>query len=130
MVRKDFVGIGPFPTYILPSTEKSTPPPSANPFAHPSSNFTPSPPHAHRHPSPPRTAQALSMYSPPSDTPEASPSYSSTSTSPASSAPPPTPVGVEDLLAEIVFARIFLGEHVPVSPSKGKMLAFASPAVW
>ncbi|KAI6106560.1 hypothetical protein EDD16DRAFT_1745292 [Pisolithus croceorrhizus] len=130
MVWKDFIGIGLFPTYILPSTEKSTPPLSANPFAHPSSNFTPSPPHAHRHPSPPQTTQALSMYSPPSDTPEASPSYSSTSTSPASSAPPPTPIGVEDLSAEIVFARIFLSEHVPVSPSKGKMLAFASPAMW
>ncbi|KAI6116024.1 hypothetical protein F5141DRAFT_1266388 [Pisolithus sp. B1] len=134
MVRKDFAGIGPFPTYILPSTKKSTPPPSANPFAHPSSNFTPSPPHAHRHPSPPRTAQALPLYSPPSDTPEASPSYSSSSTSPASSAPPPTPVGVEDLSAKIVSASSSPGyssvEHVPAPPSKTKMFAFASPAVW
>ncbi|KAI6113416.1 hypothetical protein EDD16DRAFT_1709534 [Pisolithus croceorrhizus] len=130
MVWKDFIGIGLFPTYILLSTEKSTPPLSANPFAHPSLNFTPSPPHAHCHPSPPWTAQALSMYSSPSDTPEASPSYSSTSTSPTSSAPPPTPIGIEDLLVEIIFARIFLGEHVPVSPSKRKMPAFASPIVW
>ncbi|KIK25447.1 hypothetical protein PISMIDRAFT_96826, partial [Pisolithus microcarpus 441] len=32
MVRKDFGGIGPFPTYILLSTKKSMPPLSANPF--------------------------------------------------------------------------------------------------
>ncbi|KAF8434992.1 hypothetical protein L210DRAFT_3409429 [Boletus edulis BED1] len=29
MIRKDFVGPGPYPTYILPSTKKSTPPPTA-----------------------------------------------------------------------------------------------------
>ena len=33
MIRKDFVGPGPYPTYVLPSTMKSTPPPTANPFA-------------------------------------------------------------------------------------------------
>ncbi|KAI6119181.1 hypothetical protein EDD16DRAFT_1583002 [Pisolithus croceorrhizus] len=88
MVRKDFVGIGPRRPLCLPI-----------PLPIPVSNFTPSPPHAHRHPSPPWTAQALSMYSPPSDTPEASPSYSSTSTSPVSSAPPPTPIGIEDLFS-------------------------------
>ncbi|KAI5986857.1 hypothetical protein EDD15DRAFT_2199916 [Pisolithus albus] len=136
MVRKDFAGIGPFPTYILPSTKKSTPPPSTNPFAPSSTNFASSPPHPHRHPSPPRTAYAVPpSYSTPPDTPEASPSFSSSSTSPASSAPPPTPVGIEDLSAKIVSASSSPGysaveQHVPTLPSKTKMFAFASPAVW
>ncbi|KAI6009840.1 hypothetical protein EDC04DRAFT_3146157 [Pisolithus marmoratus] len=127
MVRKDFAGIGPFPTYILPSTKKSTPPPTANPFAPPSSGFTPSPPH-------PRSSYAPPSYSTPLHTPEASPSYSSSSTSPASSAPPPTPVGVEDLSAKIVSASSSPGyssmEHVHTLSSKSKMFAFASPSVW
>ncbi|KAI6007711.1 hypothetical protein F5J12DRAFT_905565 [Pisolithus orientalis] len=129
MVRRDFVGMGPFPTYVLPSTKKSTPPPSTNPFAPQHSNFIPPPPHAaHRHPSPPRSAYVPPpSYSTPPDTPEASPSYSTSSTSPASSAPPPTPVGVEDLSAKIVSASSSPGYS---SMEHTKMFAFASPAVW
>ncbi|KAG2747847.1 hypothetical protein P692DRAFT_20931833, partial [Suillus brevipes Sb2] len=32
MVKKDFVGQGPYPTYILPSSSKTTPPPTTDPF--------------------------------------------------------------------------------------------------
>ncbi|KAG1848440.1 hypothetical protein F4604DRAFT_1593925 [Suillus subluteus] len=35
MVKKDFVGQGPYPTYILPSSSKTTPPPTTNPFLPP-----------------------------------------------------------------------------------------------
>ena len=31
MIHEDFAGPGPYPTYILPSTKKSMPPPIANP---------------------------------------------------------------------------------------------------
>ena len=34
MVRKDFVDVGLYPTYILPSTKRSPPPPSVVPFPH------------------------------------------------------------------------------------------------
>ncbi|KAG1716490.1 hypothetical protein ID866_694 [Astraeus odoratus] len=136
MVRKDFAGTGPYPTYILPSTKKSTPPPTANPFAPSTSGPSPSPSHGQRYPSPPRPT-----YIPPPSyvtsptTPETpSPSYS-TSTSPASSASPPTPPGIEDLSAKIVSAASSPGfskvaDHVPVPQSKSKMFAFASPSVW
>ena len=43
MVRKGFAGPGPYPTYILPPTKKSTPPPSALLFAAPTCGLTPSP---------------------------------------------------------------------------------------
>ena len=33
MIHKDFVSPGPYPTYIFPSTKKSMPPSTANPFA-------------------------------------------------------------------------------------------------
>ncbi|OAX31516.1 hypothetical protein K503DRAFT_804769 [Rhizopogon vinicolor AM-OR11-026] len=32
MVKKVFIGQGPYPTYILPSSSKTAPPPSTNPF--------------------------------------------------------------------------------------------------
>ncbi|KAG1739136.1 uncharacterized protein EDB91DRAFT_1237581 [Suillus paluster] len=104
MVKKDFVGPGPYPTYILPSTSKTTPPPTTNPFPPPPTGSTPTP------------------------------SYS-TSTSPASTASPPTPPAMEDCTARIVSASSSPGipkhEPVPVPPpSKHKMFAFASPAVW
>ncbi|KIJ19045.1 hypothetical protein PAXINDRAFT_166938 [Paxillus involutus ATCC 200175] len=41
MIRKGFVGPGPYPTYILLSTKKTTPPPTVNLFA--SSSTGPSP---------------------------------------------------------------------------------------
>ena len=88
MVRKDFVGIGPYPTYILPSTKKSTPPPSAIPF-HPTCGVSPSPSNEQRYTSPPKVPYVPSppSYSSPPETPS-----SCYSTSPASSASPPTPL--------------------------------------
>ena len=136
MIRKDFVGPGPYPTYILPSTKKSTPPPTANPFASPS-NTTPSPSYGQRHPSPPKPVfppapYPTMAYVTPPDTPP-TPTYSA-STSPASSASPPTPPGIEDLTAKIVSASSSPGlakaEAPPVVHSKSKMFAFASPAEW
>ncbi|OJA19863.1 hypothetical protein AZE42_12182, partial [Rhizopogon vesiculosus] len=32
LVKKDFIGQGPYPTYIFPSSSETTPPPSTNPF--------------------------------------------------------------------------------------------------
>ncbi|EIW80626.1 hypothetical protein CONPUDRAFT_82776 [Coniophora puteana RWD-64-598 SS2] len=131
MIRKDFAGPGPYPTYILPSPSKATPPPpstvfpSSTPTPGPtsSSSSTPSPsPYApQRYPSPPKPVRPspppaaplahppAPSYSPP-DTPETpSPSYS-TSSSPASTASPKTPHGIEDHTARIVSA-----ESSPVS---------------
>ena len=42
IVRKDFMGIGSYLTYIFPSTKKLTLPPSAIPF-HPACSVSPSP---------------------------------------------------------------------------------------
>ncbi|KAI6004707.1 hypothetical protein EDD15DRAFT_2444076 [Pisolithus albus] len=108
MVWKDFTGVGPFPTYILPSTKKSTPPAICQPFC----------------------SVQFELH-----TPGASLSFSSSSTSPALSAPPPTPVGVEDLSAKIISASSLPGypsveQHIPTLPSKKKMFAFASLAIW
>ncbi|KAF9243147.1 hypothetical protein BU15DRAFT_86565 [Melanogaster broomeanus] len=142
MIRRDFAGPGPYPTYILPSTTKATPPPTANPFASSSTTGpSPSPSSGQRYPSPPKPAYPLptnpsSAYMTPPTTPDTpSPCYS-TSTSPASSASPPTPHGIEDHTAKIVSASSSPGlarvEPVPVAVpfSKTKMFAFASPAVW
>ncbi|KAI9459964.1 hypothetical protein HD554DRAFT_2041724 [Boletus coccyginus] len=137
MIRKDFVGPGPYPTYILPSMKKSTPPPTANPFATPS-NPSPLPSYGQRHPSPPKPAfppppNPAAYMTPPTTPDTPSPSYTP-STSPASSASPPTPPGVEDLTAKIVSASSSPGfvkaEAIPVVYSKTKMFAFASPSVW
>ncbi|KAG2069647.1 hypothetical protein BDR04DRAFT_1232124 [Suillus decipiens] len=137
-IKKDFVGQGPYPTYILPSSSKATPPPTANPFsAPPPATLAPTPSYGHRYPSPPKPAfpPPNSSYITPPTTPDTpSPCYS-TSTSPASTASPPTPPGMEDCTARIVSASSSPGipkhEPVPVPPpSKHKMFAFASPAVW
>ncbi|KAH7927453.1 hypothetical protein BV22DRAFT_1007019 [Leucogyrophana mollusca] len=141
MVRKDFAGPGPYPTYILPSTSKTTPPSTTIPFPPSSTNPTPAPSYGQRYPSPPKPAYppppvTQSAYMTPPTTPDTpSPSYSA-STSPASSASPPTPPGVEDLTAKIVSASSSPGiskqEPIPIAvpPSKSKMFAFASPSVW
>ncbi|KAG1824326.1 uncharacterized protein BJ212DRAFT_1319395 [Suillus subaureus] len=137
MVKKDFVGQGPYPTYILPSSSKTTPPPTTNPFPPPPAALAPTPSYGHRYPSPPKPAfpQSNSTYITSPTTPDTpSPCYS-TSTSPASTASPPTPPGMEDCTARIVSASSSPGipKHEPVPippPSKHKMFAFASPAVW
>ncbi|KAG2112745.1 hypothetical protein BD769DRAFT_1364408, partial [Suillus cothurnatus] len=47
MVKKDFVGQGPYPTYILPSSSKTMPPPTTNPFPPPPAALTPTPSYGH-----------------------------------------------------------------------------------
>ncbi|KAH7907537.1 hypothetical protein BJ138DRAFT_1213132 [Hygrophoropsis aurantiaca] len=109
MVRKDFASPGPYPTCILPSTTKTTPPPTTIPFPPAITSDTPAPSYGQRYPFPPKpsyppppVSQSAYMTLPTTpDTP--SPSYSA-STSPASSASPPTPPGIEDLSAKIVSA--------------------------
>ena len=90
MICKDFVDPGPYPTYILPSTKKTTAPPTANPFAAPSST-SPSLSYGQWCPSPPKLIfpapqNPTAAYMTPPTTPDTpSPSYSA-STSPTSSA--------------------------------------------
>jgi len=99
MICKDLVGPGPHPTYILPSTKKSTPPPTANPFAAPS-HMSPPPSYGQRYPSPPKPVlppppnPTMAYMTPPTTPDTPSPTYSPTS--PASSASPPSPPGIED----------------------------------
>jgi hypothetical protein len=47
MVKKDFVGQGPYPTYILPSSSKTMPPPTTNPFPPPPAALMPTPSYGH-----------------------------------------------------------------------------------
>ena len=131
MVHKDFAGIGPYPTYILPSTKKSPPPPSVIPF-HPTCGVSPSPSNEQRYTSPPKVPY---VPSPPSYTlPPETPSPSYLISSPASSVSPLTPAGIEDLLAKIVLALSSPGypkplEHIQPPASKSKMFTFTSPCV-
>ncbi|EGO00719.1 hypothetical protein SERLA73DRAFT_178625 [Serpula lacrymans var. lacrymans S7.3] len=141
MVRKDFAGPGPYPTYILPPSSKTSPPSTSNPFPPANTSTSPIPSFGHRYPSPPKppypppSTNTSSTYSPPATPDTPSPSNSAT-TSPASSASPPTPPGVEDLTAKIVSASSSPGyprrtESIPPPTlSKSKMFAFATPAVW
>ncbi|KAG2738810.1 hypothetical protein P692DRAFT_20412836, partial [Suillus brevipes Sb2] len=46
MVKKDFVGQGP---YILPSSSKTTPPPTTDPFPLPPTTLAPTPTYGHRY---------------------------------------------------------------------------------
>ncbi|KAH7902805.1 hypothetical protein BJ138DRAFT_1201254, partial [Hygrophoropsis aurantiaca] len=116
MVRKDFAGPGPYPTYNLPLTTKTTPPSTTIPFPPAATSETPTPSYGQRYPSPPKPAYpappvSQSAYMTPPTTP--SPSYYSASTSPASPASPPTPPGIEDLSAKIVSAS-----SSPTPPAK------------
>jgi hypothetical protein len=52
MVKKDFIGEGPYPTYILPSSSKTTPPPTTNPFQQPSATWVLPHSYVHRYSSP------------------------------------------------------------------------------
>ncbi|KAG1818767.1 hypothetical protein EV424DRAFT_1539979 [Suillus variegatus] len=56
MVKKDFIGQGPYPTYTLPSPSKTTPPPTTNPFPSPPAALAPTPSYGHHYPSPPGPA--------------------------------------------------------------------------
>lgn len=115
MVRKDFAGIGSYPTYILPSTKKSTPPPSAIPF-HPTCGISPSPLNEQRYTSLPKVPYVPSPpYASPPET--LSPSYPTSS--PASSA---SPLTIEDLSAKIVLASFIarLPEAARARPAASK----------
>ncbi|EJF57552.1 hypothetical protein DICSQDRAFT_173891 [Dichomitus squalens LYAD-421 SS1] len=110
-VRRDFKGLGPFPTYVLPSPAPS-PMPSTTPY-NAQTGPAPTPSFAAHSQQPPSTspqeplpppvpvragALSLSASSSP-DIPELS---MSTSTSPASSASPSTPLGYEENLVRVV----------------------------
>jgi hypothetical protein len=150
MVKKDFNGPGPYPTYLhsmfskrienaeasQPFTSSTSPIPS---FAHaPPKDASPPPkpvqqqPHQPHVPLPPARKGS---YSP--DTPDSLSPSSSTSTSPTSSASPVTPIGVEDLTVKIVSATstpsfTINAERgcVPIHPLKAKMFAVATPTIW
>ncbi|EIW76961.1 hypothetical protein CONPUDRAFT_158102 [Coniophora puteana RWD-64-598 SS2] len=112
MIRKDFAGPGPYPTYTLPSPSKAMPPPlPCLPLidAHTRAHIVELPVHPSPPPPAPLAQPPAPSYLPP-DAPE-TPSLSySTSSSRASTAPPKTPHGIEDHTAWIVSA-----ESSPVS---------------
>jgi len=147
MVRKDFAGPGPYPTYVLQTISKLAAT-STNPFpaiapntsTSPIPSFGPrqaSPPKSTPSPSPPSMPRnpASAYISPPTtpDTPE--PSYSNT-TSPASSASPPTPTGMIDDNVKIVShdtsPGLSIAKQVALdfAAMKQKMFAFAQPSEW
>ncbi|KAG2092538.1 hypothetical protein BD769DRAFT_1679021 [Suillus cothurnatus] len=95
MVKKDFVGQGPYPTYILPSSSKTTPPPTTDPFPLPPTTLAPTPTYGHRYPSPPKPDF------PPPTLPTSHHPHHQTRPSTAS---PPTPQGMEDCTTRIVSA--------------------------
>ncbi|RPD57760.1 cyclin-like protein [Lentinus tigrinus ALCF2SS1-7] len=124
-VRRDFKGLGPYPTYVLPSPAPS-PMPSTTPYTAQATGTAPAPSFAARSQQPPSTsppkpipppvpvhagappyssssAQPSSASSPSTpETPDTPESSMSTSTSPASSAPPSTPLGYEDNSVRVV----------------------------
>ncbi|KAI0696657.1 hypothetical protein C8T65DRAFT_710530 [Cerioporus squamosus] len=117
-VRRDFKGLGPYPTYVLPSPAPS-PMPSTTPYNAQTGGSAPAPSFAARSQQPPSTsppkpipppvpvhagAPPYSASSSPStpETPDTPESSMSTSTSPASSAPPSTPLGYEDHSVRVV----------------------------
>jgi hypothetical protein len=146
MVKRDFRGPGPYPTYSLQMVSKkaanitssSTPMPPPNSSSSPIPSFgeghTSSSPPRPVQPAPPGTAAA--SYGTPPATPDTPSSSHSTSTSPASSASPATPAGVEDWSAKIASAEsspvlsIRVEKAPQVHPLKAKMFAYAMPAVW
>ncbi|KAI0741157.1 hypothetical protein C8Q76DRAFT_608779 [Earliella scabrosa] len=124
-VRRDFKGLGPYPTYVLPSPAPS-PMPSTTPYtAQTGGAAAPTPSFAARSQQPPSTSppkpipppvpvhagappytasSSSSSSSSPNtpDTPDTPESSMSTSTSPASSVPPSTPLGYEDHSVRVV----------------------------
>lgn len=145
MVKRDFRGQGPYPTYSLQMVSKraakaaaST---SATPMPEPNVTTSPIPmfgQQRHSSTSPPKPTQRPpppSSYVTPPLTPDTpSPSYSN-STSPASSASPATPPSTDDFQLKIHDVESSPGLTIveaihPTHPLKGKMFAFAIPSVW
>ena len=151
MVRKDFAGPGPYPTYVLQTISKlaatstnpfpaialnnsTSPIPSFGPRHASPPKPTPSPPQIHHHHS-----NASSAYMSPPSTPDTPSPCRSDSTSPASSASPPTPTGMVDDSAAIVepndnspglLIKKPKESHMEQAVLKQKMFAFAAPSIW
>ena len=148
MVRKDFAGPGPYPTYALPtifksasSTANSLPIVALNHFTSPISSFgpghtsppkpTPSPPQIH-------SPNLQPAYISPSFKPDTPSLCRSDSTSPVSSASPPTPTGIVDDLVAItepnnsprLLIRQSQESHIDAAILKQKTFAFAAPSIW
>jgi hypothetical protein len=144
IVKRDFRGPGPYPTYSLQMVSKkaANATSSSTPMPPPNSSSSPIPSFGERHPSPPKPLQpappgtSAAPYGTPPTTPDTPSTSHSNSTSPASSASPPTPAGIVDLSAKIASAESspvlsILAEKPPqVHPLKSKMFAYAMPAVW
>jgi hypothetical protein len=147
MVRKDFAGPGPYPTYVLQTISKLAAT-STNPFpaVAPNNSTSPIPSFGPRHASPPKPTPSppqihhqnpQSAYISPPSTPDTPSPSRSDSTSPASSASPPTPTGMVDDNVAIVDHHTSPGlsikkpqDHMEVAILKQKMFAFAAPSVW
>lgn len=160
MVQRDFPpnSKGPYPTYSLHMVSKraakAAASASATPIPEPNSTTSPIPAFGQSrqatptkaYPPPPPPIIPPPLYKKPSTTATASPmtpetptgSHSNT-TSPASSISPPTPTGPVDTTARIhepkghfdVSPTLGISSEVQsIHPLKGKMFAFAIPAVW
>lgn len=148
MVRKDFAGPGPYPTYILQTISKlaatstnlfpaiapnnsTSPIPSFSPRHTSPPKPTPLPPQIHHHQNP------QSAYISPPSTPDMPSPSPSDLTSPASSALPSTPMGMVNDNVTIVDHHNFLGlsiqkpqDHMEAEMLKQQMFAFAAPSIW
>ncbi|KAJ6589823.1 hypothetical protein DFH09DRAFT_1140209 [Mycena vulgaris] len=157
MVQRDFPpnSKGPYPTYSLHMVSKraakaaastsNTPIPEPNATTSPIPAFgqqrQATPTKASYPPQPPPIVPPPPLYKTSASpmTPETPPHSYSNTTSPASSISPPTPTGPVDFTARIhegknpyeISPSLTLSSEVPqVHPLKGKMFAFAIPAVW
>ncbi|KAJ7668627.1 hypothetical protein DFH06DRAFT_203920 [Mycena polygramma] len=156
MVNHDFApnAKGPYPTYSLHMVSKraakAAASASATPIPEPNSTTSPipafgqqrqaTPTKAYPAPPPPIIPPPLYKKSTSPMTPDTPPQSYSNTTSPASSISPPTPTGPVDLTARIhdggknnyeMSPGLALSSELPqIHPLKGKMFAFAIPAVW
>jgi hypothetical protein len=145
MVRKDFAGPGPYPTYVLQTISKLAAT-STNPYPALAPNTSTSPipsfgprqasPPKYTPPPPPIPIHTASAYVSPPATPDTPGQSYSESTSPASSVSPQTPIGLIDESVKIVSHEISPGLSIANQVAldfaimKQKMFAFAQPSEW
>jgi hypothetical protein len=145
MVRKDFAGPGPYPTYVLTTISKLAAT-STNPFPAiaPNTSTSPIPSFGPRSASPPKSTppppqiqtNIVNTYVTTPTTPDTPEPCYSESTSPASSASPQTPTGLIDESVKIVShdssPSLLIAHQVALDFAimKQKMFAFAQPAQW
>jgi len=142
MVRKDFAGTGPYPTYVLQTISKLANAATVSTIV-PNTSTSPIPSFAPRQSSPPKPIPLSSIphnpsqaYITPPTTPDTPSPCRSNSTSPASSASPPTPTGMIDDGVKIVSHErspgMPISAHAAIeyASMKQKMFAFAAPCVW